>query len=85
MTDPIGGATSKIASEMAKEVQQAMQQAEQLTKSQEVGAGNFQNRLETQQLTQVNDPNKIPKHHRTKRRQNIEARHRKVRAKKTKQ
>lgn len=59
MTDPIGGATSKIASEMAKEVQQAMQQAEQLTKSQEVGAGNFQNRLETQQLTQVNDPNKI--------------------------
>lgn len=59
MTDPIGGATSKIASEMAKEVQQAMQQAEQLTKTQEVGGGpSFQDRLQTQQISGV-DPNRI--------------------------
>lgn len=59
MTDPIGGVTSKVASEMAKEVQQAIQQAEQLTKSQEVGgAGNFQDRLQTQQMGQL-DPSRI--------------------------
>lgn len=59
MTDPIGGVTSKVASEMAKEVRQAIQQAEQLTKSQEVGgAGNFQERLQAQQLGQL-DPSRI--------------------------
>lgn len=58
MTDPIAGATSKIASEMAKEVQQAMQQAEQLTKTQEVGGGNFQDRLQVQQMGQL-DPSRI--------------------------
>lgn len=59
MTDPIGGATAKIAGEMAKEVQQAMQQAEQLTKTQEVGGANFQNRLDAQQLGQINDPSRV--------------------------
>lgn len=60
MTDPIGGATSKIASEMAKEVQQAMQQAEQLTKTQEVGGSpSFQDRLQTQQVSQVQDTSRI--------------------------
>jgi len=62
MTDPIGGATAKVASEMVKEMQQAAQQAEQLTKTTEVqgsGAGNFQSKLDTQQLAQINDPNKV--------------------------
>ncbi len=59
MTDPISGATAKIANEMVKEMQQAMQQAEQLTKTNEVSGANFQNKLDAQNLTQQNDPNKI--------------------------
>ncbi|MBI2377660.1 MAG: hypothetical protein HYV07_26905 [Deltaproteobacteria bacterium] len=52
MSEPISGGAAKAATEMMKEVQQAMQQAEQLAQvegPQKGGPGQFQNVLQAQQ------------------------------------
>ena len=62
MTDPTGGIASKVAEEMAKEVQTAMRQAEQATQTQEVQGPKFAEHL---QLQQVRDPQPVSYTHLT--------------------
>ena len=56
MTDPTGGIASKVAEDLAKEVQQAAQQAEQASKTQNVQGPQFQEHL---QLQQIRDPGQV--------------------------
>ncbi|MBI4822384.1 MAG: ATP-dependent helicase HrpB [Deltaproteobacteria bacterium] len=57
MSEPVTGGAAKAASEMMKELQQAMQQAEQLGQVDGAkGGGQFQNVLQSQQVGGVQGP-----------------------------
>jgi hypothetical protein len=53
MTDPLSSGAGKAAGEMMKEVQNAMQQADQLSQAQEPNAAQFNQVLDSQRVGQV--------------------------------
>lgn len=56
MADPLsGGGAAKVAEEMLKDVQQAMNQVDQAQPSQGAGGANFAQVMQTQQVNQVQD------------------------------